>query len=385
MKIIDLELGRVEIPWQAPSPDQSVVNSFWFLRVRTDEGVTGYGFPRWGNREVVERLRPALIGRDPLAIEPLSEWGGLLTQQSFFGPRMWAIEHALWDISGKAASLPISKLLGGHKDRVRSYLTTVWPGMEDDQDPEDHARVAEFIRDAGFQGLKQRAHRSRPSDDLRVVERMRDRVGDDFHIMIDATRAGRHWNAPPIFPKPLVPWSRATALEMARGFEALGVTWLEEPLPLDDLDGYAALCDAVDIPITGGEHEQGLVRFREFLMRRAFDIVQPDPELSGGVWTTRKIAVAAEAFNVPCVLHGASGPLLAPTLQLTGAISNCDWVEIAIVPAGMLPAEVHAPLAEVMVDSRPMFEWEGGDALIPQGPGMGIDLDEQRLERYRVE
>ena len=377
MKITNIESHLVQIPLSDEEREAGAIGQFPLLKVETDEGIVGHSYSSGLDGSYLDGvLKPALVGKDPFAVEQLLEWGGEFNRLSFWGPRPWAAEHALWDIIGKAAGLPVHKLLGGHKEKVKAYLTCVWPGKEEDQDPLDHARDAAFYLEHGFKGIKMRVHRPNPYDDLKVVEAMRSAVGDKMDIMVDATRAGKHSQGG--VPIPLLPWSHHTALKMARGLEELSVAWLEEPLDGDDLDGLSELAAAADIPITGGEAEQGIFRFKELLDKRCYDIVQPDAACSGGILTIKKIAALAEAYGKPCILHGSNGLGLAATLQIIGAISNCPWVEIAIVSPPRLPVDTWKPLNRLLTEPLTI---EDGYLHIPQKPGLGIEFDEEALAK----
>ncbi|MEM2905378.1 MAG: mandelate racemase/muconate lactonizing enzyme family protein [Candidatus Bathyarchaeia archaeon] len=332
------------------------------LRVSTDEGITGYGFS-WLDPGYVERsLKPALLGRDPLSIEQLLEERVLPA----------VAEHALWDIAGKAARQPVYKLLGGHKDKVRAYVTCVWAGKPDQTSvtPEQQAKDAVHYLENGFKGIKIRSWRPKPEQDLDAAKAVRDAVGDEMSIMVDRTAHHPGWV-----------WDHHTALKMARGYEKYDVAWLEEPLDRNDLDGLAELSRAVDIPITGGEAEHGIYRFKEILEKRSLDIVQPDAYTSGGILTVKKIASIAEAFGKPCILHGSNGFGLAAPLQAIGALPNCPWLEVAIVSPPFLPWEQWEPLTPLL-KGGPLFNVEDGYVKLPDRPGLGVDLDEEALKRY---
>ena len=391
MKITHVEALQIIVP--LPKEERGsywagrprLMDGFHLFRVHTDEGIIGDCIthargPDWFAfiRDVV---RPMLIGKDPFAIEPLLEWHGDLQYLAFRGRRPWFIEMALWDIIGKAAGLSVYKLLGGHKERVKAYFTSIWPGIKEEQDPEMLAADAVRYAEAGVLAMKIQGHRQDPREDVMVVETIRKRVGgkDKLEIMIDATRAGNH--PPGRYPVPLKLWSHQTALWLAQEFGRLEVTWIEEPLPSWDLDGLADLTFKSPIPISGGEGEEGLHRFHILLDKKCYDIIQPDAQNSGGILTIKKIAALAEAYSKPCILHGTSGPMLAGVLQITGALPNCPWQEVALVYPPLFPWEMWAPLTPVWKNP---IRFEDGYALVPQAPGLGVELDEKALARFTV-
>jgi len=306
-------------------------------------------------------LRSTLIGADLFGIERIMS---KLRYAAFVGPRPWAIEIALWDLIGQACGQPIYKLLGGSQDRVKAYVSTVQL-----KSPAEHAEDARNFLSQGFKAIKLRAHRLDPKLDLEVVREVRNAVGNDMEIMVDANQA---WATEPPF------WSTQTALSMARELEKLDVRWLEEPLPKDDLRGLAELRSKVGIPIAGGELEWGIYRFRDFLEAEAYDIVQPDPHWCGGILETRKISALAEAANKLCILHtgGIGGLWAAANLQVTGAIPNCPYFEYMSEP-GIWTPEIRDVLLK-----EPIRISTDGYIEIPKGPGLGVEINEDAIARY---
>jgi D-galactarolactone cycloisomerase len=177
-------------------------------------------------------------------------------------------------------------------------------------------------------------------------------------------------------------WDYATARRVARALEEVDATWLEEPFVRGDVEESARLAQEVAIPITGGEGDRGTEKFRFYLVNHSFDIVQPDAMNCGGLLTIRKISALAEAFGVPCILHGTHGLMLAGWLQIIGAIPNCRILEVAIQHPGLTPQEQWGPCAAVL-NTEEVFPVEDGEILIPDGPGLGLDVNEEAVEEYR--
>ncbi|MBI3923751.1 MAG: mandelate racemase/muconate lactonizing enzyme family protein [Armatimonadetes bacterium] len=370
MKITSIELLSVRVPVPQEEVERGKIAGFSGVRLQTDEGITGYGFGGVNPQMFEDRVKPKLVGKDPFAVERH-------LRDEVLGPALLhcaPVEHALWDIVGKAAGLPIYRLLGADKDRVKAYLTCVWRGKDDQShiEPEDQATQARKYRDLGWQGIKVRSWRPDPMEDVRAAALIKQATDGKMEVMID--RTAHH---------PGAVWDWDTAYKVARGLEQAGATWLEEPFDRNDFSGLARLAEAVDIPITGGEGERGLLRFAEFLRRGCFDIVQPDAVGSGGLLTIKKVSALAESFGLPCIPHGSNGfGLLAP-LQIIGALPNCEWLEVALVHPPLTPQEMWSPL-EQLLKEPPLFQVEEGHLLVPDKPGLGVELNEEAVEEFRV-
>jgi L-alanine-DL-glutamate epimerase-like enolase superfamily enzyme len=335
-------------------------------RVSTDVDIVGYEFAPTSRREL-ERARRIVIGQDPHHIERFVQ-AGLLHAP--------AVEVALWDIIGKAAGLPIKDLLGNVRDRIPCYLTCVWPGATDQSEVsyETQAAHLRYYQEHGFKAAKIRSFRRPITADADAVATIRDAVGgrDAFQIMIDRTGAASG-----------TVWTLDEAIIMARHYEALEVTWLEEPMNRGDVFNHARLRETVNIPITGGEGDLGLSMFTKYLKHGSFDIVQPDLMNCGGILTIKKIAAMAEGFGIDCVPHGTHGLRLASRMQAEAVLPNCWILEIALVNPPLLPWEQWEPgLALVRGDT--LFEVEDGEVIIPDLPGIGLDVNDEAVECYRV-
>jgi D-galactarolactone cycloisomerase len=227
------------------------------------------------------------------------------------------------------------------------------------------------IKKAGFRGMKIRAWRPNPTDDADACGEIRAAVGPDFAIMFDRTAH-----------LPGAVWDYATGLRVARALEKHNAYWLEEPFSRDDFEAHARLVREVNIPITGGEGYRGLDPYREALARGSYDIVQPDGVNAGGILTVRKIAALAEAFHKPCIPHGAMGLRLAGFLQASASF-GAPWQELALVTPPLLPEEQWSPALQVL-NSKTLFTFREGEIQLPPGPGLGLNVNEEALERFRV-
>ena len=325
------------------------------VKVGTDSGIEGCAFSRNDPRAFLDSAKNALIGKDPHAIE----------QHIRNGLLHWAsIEHALWDIVGKEAGLPIHKLLGGFRERLPVYLTCVWPGGDDQSHvcPEVVAEQAVAYLEKGFRAMKIRAWRPDPMDDVAVVKAVKEAVGDRMEIMVDRTAHGPGWI-----------WDFGTAYRVARALEEIGAAWLEEPFQRGEVHESARLNEVVDIPITGGEGDYNLKIFRDYLKYDSFEILQPDAFTAGGILNIKKIGTLAEAHGKRCILHGSNGFGLAAGLQVSATLPNCDLMEICVVTPPRTPEEHWEP-ANQIVANPPLYTISDGCIDIPQSPGLGFEL-----------
>jgi len=380
VRITDVESFRVRIPG-GDAREEMKTYSYGVSRVHTDAGVTGTSFVPCPNDILQRWVKPVLVGQDLFAVD--RHVARLQALRGESGVQIWSgVEHAMWDAIGRIANRPVAKLLGGARDRLRVYRTTVWPYtpqalsrkplLESDQAEvpyETQAKFAVRLRENGFTGMKIRAWRPKSMDDADAVGAIRAAVGPDFKIMLDRTavRPGSVWDYP-------------TALQVCRGLEKHNAYWLEEPFDGHDIFGPARLAAEVDILITGGELAKSTYEFMEFLVNKTYDVVQPDTRICGGIWMARKIAVLAESFGVPCIQHGTSSLALAGYIQAGCAMGNCEWQEIIGGPN--LPQEQWEP-AKKLVRTPDVFRIENGFVLLPDLPGLGLDLNEDAIREYR--
>jgi L-alanine-DL-glutamate epimerase-like enolase superfamily enzyme len=381
VRITDVESFRVSIPKDSSDdqPGQRVYD-YGVSRVQTDAGITGTSFIPCPNDILQRWVKPTLVGQDLFAIDRHINRLQMLRGES--GVQIWSgVEHAMWDAIGKAAGLPVAKLLGGTRDKLRVYRTTVWPwqtpnhppGIESDQSDlpyETQGKFAVRLKSAGIGGMKVRAWRPRPMDDVDMVGVVRSAVGPDFKIMLDRTAVRPGWV-----------WDYPTALKVCRGLEKYDTYWLEEPFDGHDIYGAARLAAEVEILITGGELAKSTYEFAEFMVNRTYDVVQPDTRICGGIWMARKISMLAEAFGIPCIQHGTSSLSLAGYIQAGCAMANCEWQEIIGGPN--LPEEQWEP-ARTLVRTLEPFTIKDGFILLPSLPGLGLDLNEDAIKEYRV-
>ncbi len=343
------------------------------VKITTDDGLTGVGeclaklTPRDISAFVEDAFRPILIGQDPLDVEPIWEMMYATMRhrghsKGFMIEAMSGVEIALFDLIGKAMKLPVYKLLGGcYRNRLNAYASSLRL-----RDTETIIQEAVGYLAQGFTALKMKVGRGE-EEDIKRVEAVRDTIGDDIQLTVDANCA----------------YNVATAIRMGRALEKLGVYWFEEPIPPEDIDGYVKISNALDIPIAAGETEFTRYGFRDLIAKRAVDIVQPDICRAGGFLECKKIAAMASAYNIPYAPHtgGESAVGIAASIQLSGAIPNflayeymrSDW------------SETHPnPLRESLT-YEPVEKFTDGFIEVPDKPGLGIELNEDIVSKYLVD
>jgi L-alanine-DL-glutamate epimerase-like enolase superfamily enzyme len=368
VRITDVDLFEIKISASEAEVKAGVQNRYLTAKVSTDAGVSGYSFAA-PSVNALSAVKQAIVGKDLFDVtgqlhDGLWKWGG--------------VEHAVWDAIGRLANQPVYKLLGGARDRVTPYLTCVWPGLADQSHVpyDDQVKMAVKIKDAGFKGMKIRAWRPNPMDDVEVCRLIKEATGDSFHLMFDRTAEM------PVSMAAQQVWDFDTGLRVARGLQKAGAYWLEEPFARADYKSPAELAAMVDILITGGEAYSSLEPYRECLQRKTYDILQPDGRQAGGIFRCREVAILAESFHVPTILHGMISLPVAGWLQATLAI-GAPWQELALLTPPLLPEEQWAPALNVL-KSKKLFNIENGELLAPTYPGIGLDVDEEALQRYRV-
>ncbi len=361
MKITSVESFKLLIPISEEQQNLRYYNKTGVTRIRTDDGITGYG---WSEVDP-EAASALLIGKDPIQV------GRLVTDG--LGHEFYGAENALWDIVGKAADEPLHRLWGSCRDRMKLYLTTVWPvdahqtQVSPDQQADDIAHYASL----GFDAFKIRIWRPDPMDDVETVRQIRSRLGgpDKAEIMLDRTGDG-----------PGEDWDFKTGLRIADALFEADAQWLEEPFIRGDIERHARLRAVSRIPITGGEH-QPLEVYDNYLAGQSFDIIQP--HCANVLMHLKKIAGAAELFGVDCIFHGQHGMNLIGSLQVGATIPSCRMQEVVFNTPPVPPTEAWSPL-NALVKSGAILEVSDGYVRIPDGPGLGIDVDDEAVDRYRV-
>ena len=367
-RIAGLDIRRYSFPLDPPlrvtwDPLPRATQEASLVMVSSDDGLTGYASgDHLLDAELVERL---LVGVDPLRTEVVRE---LCESVDVHGGRPWTAEVAVWDLAARALDVPLWRLLGGRSERLLAYASSGEP-----VDPDERTRRVVDLRGRGVKAVKLRFGHDDWRRGVELVEQVRDAVGADVELMVDANQGWR--TAGDRQPR----WDVATASHCARSLESLGVYWLEEPLRTDDIDGYAALRRRTSLRIAAGEMVRGAFEARDLIVCGGVDVVQPDAVLAGGFGGCRRIAALADLYGRAFSPHTWSNGLgLVANLHLALADTTCPYVEVPLDPPAwtadrrdwLLPA----PL-EIAAD---------GTIAPPPGPGLGVVPDLDALEDYRV-
>ncbi len=375
MKITNVEVIKTTKPIPLPGeyraawfePDGGPVTSYGvsFYKISTDEGIVGYG-PHAGNPDPY--LLKCLIGMDPFHVESFWNSAMLGLDVNFGRGSYGGYDVALWDIIGKAAGLPVYKLLGARADKMMVYAATSRLLT-----PQEHIRQVQHLMELGFKAVKLRLHRPDYLEDLKVVQAVRKACGDKLLIVVDANQNHRAIN--------YKWWSRETARFMCRELEALGVYFFEEPLGRKDYDGLAMLSEEFDMLIAGGEHAMNIYEFKEHLDYNTYDVFQPDVILGDiGITGTRKLAHAAEFHKKLIIPHvcglGSFALNFAAMLQAAVSLNNCPMLEFPYDPPFLTTESQQFYLKDKF------FIDADGCVALPQTPGIGIQIDEEALARY---
>lgn len=367
MKIDSIEIHHYRLPLDPPfqaswDPQPRASHTSTIVRVRAGdfEGV-GSGDAMLGFSGH-ERL---FIGQDPFAIERHVR---LLDNLQFHYGRAWPLEVALWDLMGKITGQPLWKVLGGRSRRVRPYAST---GVR--LPAEARAESARRLQQQGFPALKLRFHAADPREDIAVVRAVREAIGSDMHILVDANQG---WQMPWDMA---APWDFKTALWVAEALAELGVYWLEEPLPRHDYRGLAELRRRTNVRIAGGEGNREFAELREYVRHGSLDVYQPDVVWSTGILRARQLAAEVQAAGAIYTPHTwGDGLVLLANLHVFAAVSQAPFVEFPYDPPHWLPQY------RDFILPVPVQPDEAGYLNLPESPGLGVEIDWTALESLRV-
>lgn len=362
---------KSDMSWLGVS--RSRVSSMCIVEVETDSGHVGHGVTYLADGGVVAQavngvLAPIAIGMPAQATERVwgaMWWGMTASAQTGYGANaISAVDLALWDIKGKILGLPIWQMLGAAYDRVPVYATIGLPGLE----PEQIVHMAKGLIARGFKAIKIQVgrpgldQRSRDKsldqiiqEDMTRIAALREALGPDVGIAIDG--AGR-------FDLP-------HAIDLARRAQPYGIAWYEEPILQNDVGLMAELRRATPIPVSVGQNEGQLYRFRDMLMARAVDMIQPNAAIIGGITQGVKAAALASAFNVPIASGGGSCPFHNAHLQ--AGVANGGKVEYQTSATGAY---------EPLFDGLPKIE--DGWIALPQKPGFGFTPKKEAVAEFAV-
>lgn len=371
IKITDIEVICLRVPGldeECEWGEDAVI-----VKVYTDAGIVGIGESDSSPlviKSLIETpnsnlycygLKELLIGENPLEIQKL--WDKMYWASNYVGRRgagihaMSAIDIALWDIAGQYYGVPVYMLLGGkYRDKIKCYGTFIPHEV-----PEENKKIVAQLRDEGFTSIKfgGGVFGDDPNTDYEIVKAVREELGPDFELQIDLASKWRTYGH---------------SSYMCKKLEAFNLNWIEEPVLADDLRGYEKLSAAVTAKIAGGESLTTRHEFKNFLEYAQPSIVQPDITRCGGISEMRKIYDLAESYGTKLIPHGFStGILLAASVHFLAANENTDMMEYS---------KSTSPLFTDLVEN--LIEFKNGYVEVCDAPGLGIRLNEEIIEKYRV-
>ena len=342
------------------------------IRIDTDAGITGWGEVDSAptvvaavieaplSHQIANGLANALIGRDPLALDvcmaAMEQAANYYGRTGAGSHAMAGVNLALWDINGKACDRPVYQLLGGpHQTRFRAYCSILFGDT-----PQATHDLARKHADMGFTAIKfgWGPMGQSESEDVALVREARRGAGDNVDILVDAGQV----------------WDWKTALTRARQFHEFGIFWLEEPLHPEDVAGYARLSDASPVPIAAGEAESRYVDFERLMRDGRLDWVQPDPGRCG-LTTMVEVGRLAHRMHTRVVNHSfKSGITISASLHGLAAVPHGEIFEFCMADS---------PLRHELTRERFAIDDEGY-VHVPEGPGLGVTVDQDTVERFLV-
>ena len=342
---------------------------FPFVWVHTDEGITGIGEcfrrqPSVTSTLIEDILAPAIVGKDPLdtnlRFNDMMRAGSGVEMGGAIFCAIAGLDIALWDIKGKAFGVPIHNLLGGAtRDRIPVYASS----MRRDLTPLEEGRRAASLVDQGYTGYKLHSAVPGAIDDpedqtVETVTEVRAAVGEEIDILVDVNGA----------------FSVHHSIEIGKALENLGVFHFEEPRPAQDLEGLAAIADALTIPIASGEMIYTHHEYRDLILKGRVDIIQPDIVKVPGFTEFMRIDALASAFNIPITVHNTQ-----PILSTVAHLHFC-------AASAMVPYSQEYNIEPISIrDDWPILkeplEVVDGHIAVPDGPGLGVELDMDMVRR----
>lgn len=353
------KLHKAQVTSQAAYAQVSIC----LVRIETDEGIEGVGeclarFAPAAYAHLIDTLlSPVLVGSDPLCIAEL--WRAMRTRLSgrsggILFEAIAGVDIALWDILGKAHNAPVWRLFGEmNRTRVPAYASSI---MVD----EEVVDTANQVMDMGFRIIKLKIG-GVVCTELRRAEKLRETVGDDVELVVDANYI----------------YDEGEALYLSEGLADLGVRWLEEPIDPENRDGYLRLSRRSRVPLAAGESEYTAHDFADLISEGAIRYAQPDVTRAGGISETRRIAALADAFHVRYAPHvGFSGIVcIFASLHLAAAAPNTYAYECMITPSAFREQLAANPVGLYT-------QVEDGEVSVPGGPGLGIEMEWKEVERF---
>ncbi|MBN9736526.1 MULTISPECIES: mandelate racemase/muconate lactonizing enzyme family protein [unclassified Pseudonocardia] len=369
MKITDITLDRVRLPLDPPlraawDPRPRTAFDATIVRVHTDDGRVGIG--SGDTMDGFDAFRDVFVGEDALAI---ARHVRALETCAVHGGHYWPLEAALWDLAGKAAGLPVATLFGGTYDRVPAYASFCVPRASSER-----VEIAAQVADEGFRAAKIRIDRNRIDEGVATVAAVRGALGDEFTIMVDLNQSWR--TAGDVAPAT----DLAATRRLARRLADLDVFWVEEPLPYPDTDGFRTLrADNPGLRIAAGEMQHSVPEILRWIDEDVLDVYQMDVVLSVGMSRARTLAELAMLRHRSFTPHSwTNGIGLLANLHVAAGVGGGPWFEVPYDPPDWTPARRDFPLA------APVTVGPDGCLAVPDAPGLGVELDEDAVARWRV-
>ena len=362
MKVTDLRMETYRWPMAKPIRNGKYVYTHQGLdviKIETDEGITGIGLGGGVTeaedigRSIAEHLKQCVVGQDPFDTERIWDdmWQPKLVGRRGITTRVIsAIDIALWDVKGKACNLPLYKMLGGYTDSVPVYIAGGY--YEEGKGLEELAAEMEESVSMGASAIKMKIGGVSIKEDVERVRVVRETVGPDVKLMVDANCAYRYYEA----------------IDIARKMERYDIAWFEEPVNPDDYRGHQLVAQATSIPIATGENEYTRYGFRDLIENRCAAILQPDALIMGGITEFMKVAAMAQAHDLPVAPHGNQDV----HVHLVAAIPNGLTVEYYRASTDPMWGKTFKDT--LMVDN--------GNLHPPDRPGLGVELNEEALAPY---
>lgn len=357
MKITDVHVEKYRWPKDKPIANGRHIythNELNLLVIETDEGITGYGCS-WAIN-FADSMGKAIIGENPLNNERI--WKKIYVPK-FIGRKgdsaktVSAIDIALWDIKAKVAKMPLYRLLGGEKEKIPYYIAGGY--YAEGKGIKELQKEMEEYLSWGAKAVKMKVGALSPGEDAKRVKAVREVIGPDVKLMLDANCAYRFFEA----------------IEFAKRVEEYNPYWFEEPVDADDYDGYKKVAAKCMIPVAGGENEITRFGFRDLIATQAISILNPDAACLGGVTEYMKVAGMADANGLVMSPHGQQ----QLHIHLDCAVPNATIAEF-------YPPQYDAKVYEAF--KNPVIMNDDGTVSPSQEPGLGLDINREILAPYRI-
>jgi len=378
MRITSIESFLLEAPIDIPfgwSQGWTDRRHCGLVKITTDDGVVGWGEGLSSPTAALlhDGFAPLLLGADPMQRNGL--WERMYHQLynanlagGYGASAISAVDIALWDIAGKAAGLPVNELLGGRvREKIAVYATGLY--YTEGEFPDRLLDEARMYVELGFQGMKTKVGGLSVREDVERVAAIREVIGPDIFLMVDANQA----------------YNATTAIRIGREMDNLEVFWFEEPVGAKDVEGYLQVKNALPMAIAGGENLRTRFECKDYIGRRAVDIIQPDVMIVGGITELHRVAQMANSFGVLCNPHVWGSPvMIAASLHVASTIPPCPparnplpYQQEPVMEFDRTPSPIREGIATP-------FDQVDGFLAVPTGPGLGIEIDDEAVARLSV-